>query len=177
LRFCRYLKELGVTASIVRLDFEDKEHKKPAFLDVSCPRTVLLPGCMVKRTLTSRLGCVAGESLWSGASSAGRGLEPGKSLRSSYRQSCRLLEAHRLSVPSRQLHHACDAAEYRPSQFESGAILLYLAEKYGGATTPHKRARMAAWTHFANATVTAIALNEDFRKRHGAEVGTVARCY
>lgn len=36
--------------------------------------------------------------------------------------------------------------------WESGAILLYLAEKYGGAHTVEERAALAQWVLFANAT-------------------------
>jgi glutathione S-transferase len=58
-----------------------------------------------------------------------------------------------------------------PLQFESGAILLYLSEKYGPAATLQQRARTAAWTHFANATMCPIVFAEEFRKMHAAEVG------
>jgi glutathione S-transferase len=37
--------------------------------------------------------------------------------------------------------------------WESGAILLYLADKYGGISTPEERAQWAQWTLFANATL------------------------
>ncbi|MBE9178258.1 glutathione S-transferase family protein [Oculatella sp. LEGE 06141] len=37
--------------------------------------------------------------------------------------------------------------------WESGAILLYLAEKYGSVATPEQRAIAAQWTLFANATL------------------------
>ncbi len=36
--------------------------------------------------------------------------------------------------------------------FESGAILMYLADCYGGLDTPEKRAAASAWVVFANAT-------------------------
>jgi glutathione S-transferase len=36
--------------------------------------------------------------------------------------------------------------------FESGAILMYLADRYGGLATPEQRAAAAAWVAFANAT-------------------------
>ena len=36
--------------------------------------------------------------------------------------------------------------------FESGAILMYLADRYGGLDTPEKRAAASAWVVFANAT-------------------------
>jgi glutathione S-transferase len=36
--------------------------------------------------------------------------------------------------------------------FESGAILQYLADRYGGLATPEQRAAAAAWVAFANAT-------------------------
>lgn len=37
--------------------------------------------------------------------------------------------------------------------WESGAILLYLAEKYGQPMTPEQRAEFAQWILFANATL------------------------
>jgi len=40
--------------------------------------------------------------------------------------------------------------------FESGAILLYLADKYGGIDTPEKRAKYTKWVVWANATLDTI---------------------
>mmetsp|Transcript_28342 Transcript_28342/g.51176 ORF Transcript_28342/g.51176 Transcript_28342/m.51176 type:complete len:265 (+) Transcript_28342:57-851(+) len=40
--------------------------------------------------------------------------------------------------------------------FESGAILQYLADKYGGEDTPEKRAKTAKWVVWANATLDPI---------------------
>ena len=37
--------------------------------------------------------------------------------------------------------------------FESGAMLMYLAETLGGADTPAKRAELAKWILFANSTM------------------------
>jgi glutathione S-transferase len=37
--------------------------------------------------------------------------------------------------------------------FESGAILMYMADAYGGLSTPEARAAAAAWVVFANATL------------------------
>ena len=38
--------------------------------------------------------------------------------------------------------------------FESGAILLHLAEHHGGeATSAHERSMISQWTHFANSTL------------------------
>lgn len=37
--------------------------------------------------------------------------------------------------------------------FESGAILSYLADKFGGLDTPEKRARQNSWLVWANATL------------------------
>lgn len=37
--------------------------------------------------------------------------------------------------------------------WESGAILLYLADKYGGTSSPEQRAQWAQWSLFANATL------------------------
>jgi hypothetical protein len=51
----------------------------------------------------------------------------------------------------------------RTLQFESGAVLLYLADKYGPANTPEARGRAASWTLFANSTLAA-ALTEPGQK-------------
>lgn len=40
--------------------------------------------------------------------------------------------------------------------FESGAILLYLADKYGGLSTPEERAKFTKWVVFANATLEEV---------------------
>lgn len=47
------------------------------------------------------------------------------------------------------------------SVFESGAILLYLADKYGGLDTPEKRAEANKWVVWANATLDGICFKED----------------
>ncbi|MBC7972395.1 MAG: glutathione S-transferase family protein [Verrucomicrobia bacterium] len=49
--------------------------------------------------------------------------------------------------------------------WESGAILLYLAEKYGKADTTEQRAEIAQWVLFANATLGPELLNEVTRDR------------
>ncbi|SRR5579883_2485149 len=49
--------------------------------------------------------------------------------------------------------------------WESGAILLYLADKYGQAATAEQRAEMAQWVLFANATLGPELLNEATRDR------------
>lgn len=48
-------------------------------------------------------------------------------------------------------------------QFESGAMLLYLADKYGPANTPEQRARAAQWVLFANSTMGNSIFVEQFR--------------
>ncbi|CAE8702860.1 unnamed protein product [Polarella glacialis] len=45
--------------------------------------------------------------------------------------------------------------------FESGAILMYLADKYGGLDTPEKRAEASKWVFWANATLDGICFVED----------------
>lgn len=40
--------------------------------------------------------------------------------------------------------------------FESGAILQYLADKYGGCDTPEKRAKYSKWIMWANATLDGL---------------------
>jgi glutathione S-transferase len=50
--------------------------------------------------------------------------------------------------------------------WESGAILQYLAEKYGsGFTTPEHRAELAQWVLFANATLGPGVFMESTRNR------------
>jgi glutathione S-transferase len=55
--------------------------------------------------------------------------------------------------------------------FESGAILLYLADKYGDCDTPERRARVGVWCVWANATLDPILFKENER---GQVVGTGA---
>ncbi|CAJ1433897.1 unnamed protein product [Effrenium voratum] len=45
--------------------------------------------------------------------------------------------------------------------FESGAILMYLADKYGGLDTPEKRANANKWVVWANASLDPICFKED----------------
>lgn len=49
--------------------------------------------------------------------------------------------------------------------WESGAILLYLADHYGKADTAEQRAEIAQWVLFANATLGPELLNEVTRDR------------
>lgn len=49
--------------------------------------------------------------------------------------------------------------------WESGAILLYLADQYGHADTAKQRAEIAQWVLFANATLSPELLNEATRDR------------
>lgn len=53
---------------------------------------------------------------------------------------------------------------------ESGAILLYLAEKYGGLTTPEQRARANQWILFANSTLTQAIFIEAMRDKQFAPI-------
>lgn len=48
--------------------------------------------------------------------------------------------------------------------FESGAMLQYLADKYGPANTPEKRAEVAKWVLFANSTLGNALFLEQFRE-------------
>jgi glutathione S-transferase len=57
-------------------------------------------------------------------------------------------------------------------QFESGAILLYLADKYGPANTPEARGRAASWTLFANATLANAVFIEQYREKSMPDVST-----
>ena len=56
--------------------------------------------------------------------------------------------------------------------FESGAILSYLADRYGGLDTPATRARANAWISWANATLDPVLFIENER---GGVVDTGAR--
>ena len=48
----------------------------------------------------------------------------------------------------------CDQHDQPTILFESGAILLHLAEHYGGeATNAYERSLISQWTHFANSTL------------------------
>ena len=47
--------------------------------------------------------------------------------------------------------------------FESGAILLYMAERYGGLDTPERRASAAQWVLFANSTYSSVAFSANQR--------------
>jgi glutathione S-transferase len=48
-------------------------------------------------------------------------------------------------------------------QFESGALLLYIADKYGNVSTAEARARAAQWVLFANSTLANAVFVEQFR--------------
>ena len=54
--------------------------------------------------------------------------------------------------------------------WESGAILLYLADKYGNAKTAEQRAEIAQWVLFANATLGPELLNEATRAHETARL-------
>ncbi|PNW72644.1 hypothetical protein CHLRE_15g636800v5 [Chlamydomonas reinhardtii] len=49
--------------------------------------------------------------------------------------------------------------------FESGAIILYIAEKYGQFKSPAERARAQQWALFANSTLTQAVFVEEWRDR------------
>jgi glutathione S-transferase len=49
--------------------------------------------------------------------------------------------------------------------WESGAILLYLADKYGGVNTPEARGIMSQWVLFANASLALGLFLEDRREK------------
>ena len=49
--------------------------------------------------------------------------------------------------------------------FESGAILAYLADAYGGADTPAERADITKWLVFANATLDPVLFKVSARAR------------
>ncbi|KAK3245184.1 glutathione S-transferase [Cymbomonas tetramitiformis] len=44
--------------------------------------------------------------------------------------------------------------------FESGAILMYIADKYGGVDTPEQRALVGKWVMWANATLDSLLFIE-----------------
>lgn len=47
--------------------------------------------------------------------------------------------------------------------FESGAILLYLADKYGGQNTPEQRASYTKWVVWANSELDGLCFGESNR--------------
>ena len=49
--------------------------------------------------------------------------------------------------------------------WESGAILLYLADKYGGAASPEQRAIQSQWVLYANATMGPDIFSETTREK------------
>jgi len=49
--------------------------------------------------------------------------------------------------------------------FESGAILLYLADKYGGLDTPSKRAAVTKWVLWANAALDPALFTQNIEAR------------
>lgn len=69
-----------------------------------------------------------------------------------------------------------------PMQFESGAILLYLAEKCGEASSLQARATAAKWALFANSTMANGLFMEQVRHMHSCcllgKIGpcTIAAC-
>mmetsp|Transcript_30902 Transcript_30902/g.49623 ORF Transcript_30902/g.49623 Transcript_30902/m.49623 type:complete len:204 (+) Transcript_30902:32-643(+) len=56
--------------------------------------------------------------------------------------------------------------------FESGAILLYLMDKYGGMNTPEERAKYTKWVVFANATLEQVCFGH---KMSGAQIASPGR--
>jgi glutathione S-transferase len=57
-------------------------------------------------------------------------------------------------LPAMRDESVLDATGQPVILFESGAILLHLAENHGGeATTAYKRSMISQWTHFANSTL------------------------
>jgi len=54
--------------------------------------------------------------------------------------------------------------------FESGAILLYLADKYGGNNTPEQRASYGKWVVWANAELDALCFGESDRGMSGTTI-------
>ena len=57
-------------------------------------------------------------------------------------------------LPAMRDESVLDATGQPVMLFESGAILLHLAENHGGeATTAYKRSMISQWTHFANSTL------------------------
>ena len=57
-------------------------------------------------------------------------------------------------LPAMRDDSVLDAGGKPVTLFESGAILLHLAEHHGGeATSAHERSMISQWTHFANSTL------------------------
>lgn len=55
--------------------------------------------------------------------------------------------------------------------FESGAILMYLADKYGQLDTPEKRSKACQWVVWANASLDPVLFKEN---SNGQVIGTLA---
>mmetsp|Transcript_81652 Transcript_81652/g.119651 ORF Transcript_81652/g.119651 Transcript_81652/m.119651 type:complete len:242 (+) Transcript_81652:18-743(+) len=49
--------------------------------------------------------------------------------------------------------------------FESGAILMYIADKYGGLDTPEARATMSKWVLWANSALDPVLFTRDIEAR------------
>ncbi|EKX42895.1 hypothetical protein GUITHDRAFT_73636, partial [Guillardia theta CCMP2712] len=54
--------------------------------------------------------------------------------------------------------------------FESGAILLYLSDKYGESNTPEKRADAAKWIVWANAELDGVLFTRDIEVARAPKV-------
>ncbi|CAM9270373.1 unnamed protein product [Heterosigma akashiwo] len=60
--------------------------------------------------------------------------------------------------------------------FESGAILLYIADKYGGLATPEDRAEAGQWVAWANASLGPALFVKEVRERSlGETLGALDR--
>jgi hypothetical protein len=158
----RYLKELGVEAEQVNLDLKDaKEHKKPEFLKVN-PFGKVPAMSDGGFNLVSSPGRGAAQR---GARGAGRGR--GRMMYGPMPQTKEhILLAKQVGVPN--ILSLCPLGPLLtplrrhpllpvpPRQFESGALLMYLADKFplqSGILTPQQRAAASQWVLFANSTL------------------------
>lgn len=138
--------ELGVPFEFMALDWNAKEHKSEAFLKASAAiRGTQCEKCRAWLThgwCSARTRRCADQPVRPDASLQGRQPDAG----------ARLIQARRSAFNGARMtldtRHAPRALS--PRQTESGAIMLYLADKFGGAgplgcDTPEKRAVLARW--------------------------------
>ncbi|KAG5185941.1 glutathione S-transferase [Tribonema minus] len=70
--------------------------------------------------------------------------------------------AKRNPSPSGKVPGFRDVVDGTPIElFESGAILMYLAEKYGHLDTPAKRANLSQWLFFVQADLCPLIMRQD----------------
>eukprot|EP00611_Tribonema_gayanum_P025394 TRINITY_DN5764_c0_g1_i1.p1 TRINITY_DN5764_c0_g1~~TRINITY_DN5764_c0_g1_i1.p1 ORF type:complete len:243 (-),score=87.92 TRINITY_DN5764_c0_g1_i1:557-1213(-) len=70
--------------------------------------------------------------------------------------------AKRNPSPFGKMPSLCDMENGKPiGIFESGAVLMYLADKYTNLDTPAKRANLNQWLFFVNASLCPLIMRQD----------------